>query len=296
MTVLRRVVQRLVDARPMDPPPASMSRAHLDHHDVAYRLCAAGPEAPVALLESGLGAPAVSWSHVQESLQRAGVTSIAHDRPGIGWTAPMPHHLPPSAHEHGRQVASLLNELAPEARVWLVGHSVGALLMRFFAATHPRRVAGLVLVDPTDPDQMRSAGQRDATAAARHQVAGALARALVPGRTSGDGGNDRAALSRAGGDPGTLLTTLAEMARWEAGWGADARAAKLPDVPLLVVSASSTRRDPLMAQMHDQMAALTPRGRSLVIEGEHMSLLLDPEVATTTADAIADAVHADGTR
>jgi pimeloyl-ACP methyl ester carboxylesterase len=55
------------------------------------------------------------------------------------------------------RIADELHDLLQRAQVAmprvLVGHSYGGLVVRLLAAHHPRTVAGLVLIEPADPDQ-----------------------------------------------------------------------------------------------------------------------------------------------
>jgi pimeloyl-ACP methyl ester carboxylesterase len=60
----------------------------------------------------------------------------------------------------------MLGALAIPPPFVLVGHSFGALVVRIFAARHPSDVAGLVLVDPADPDEWLDPGEQQ-----RRQIA-----------------------------------------------------------------------------------------------------------------------------
>ena len=48
------------------------------------------------------------------------------------------------------ELADVLRQRKVEGPLILVGHSYGGFLIRYFAATHPQLVAGLVFVDPAD--------------------------------------------------------------------------------------------------------------------------------------------------
>jgi pimeloyl-ACP methyl ester carboxylesterase len=74
-------------------------------------------------------------------------TSVVYDRAGTGFSARV--RLPRSS----RAVTSELDELLRgESKVVLVGHSLGGIYARHFAARFPERIAGLVLLDPAHED------------------------------------------------------------------------------------------------------------------------------------------------
>jgi pimeloyl-ACP methyl ester carboxylesterase len=109
-----------------------------------HAVCA-GAGSPPVLLESGIAASSLSWAAVQPEI--AAFTRVcAYDRAGLAWS---------DAPSSPRTFDRLLDELGVVIRevgftdpAILVGHSFGSLLVRAYAARHPERVAGLILVDP----------------------------------------------------------------------------------------------------------------------------------------------------
>jgi pimeloyl-ACP methyl ester carboxylesterase len=102
-----------------------------------------GEGAPTVVLESGMGESWETWSKVQHPIAR-NYRTCAYDRAGIGSSEP----------RKGRSIASLAEDLhavlaaAGEKPPYvLVGHSLGGLIVRKFAAEHPAEVVGMVLVD-----------------------------------------------------------------------------------------------------------------------------------------------------
>jgi pimeloyl-ACP methyl ester carboxylesterase len=71
---------------------------------------------------------------------------VAVDRPGAGWSGPGEAVLPDDVARRLHDV--LITADVPSPYV-LVGHSLGALHVRAFAAAYPDDTAGLVLLDPT---------------------------------------------------------------------------------------------------------------------------------------------------
>jgi pimeloyl-ACP methyl ester carboxylesterase len=104
-----------------------------------------GEGSPLVLLEAGIAASSLSWAVVQPAI--AAFTRVcAYDRAGLAWSDT------PSCDRTAENVLSelsaLLAAIGDRDRVVLVGHSFGSLIVRTYAARHPERVAGIVLVDP----------------------------------------------------------------------------------------------------------------------------------------------------
>jgi pimeloyl-ACP methyl ester carboxylesterase len=124
----------------------------------ALRTVRAGPansEQPVVVLEHGAFGCAADWAVVQEKLALRGLRSLAYDRAGLGHSDPGP------APRDGRAIVAdldtLLGELSEAGPYVIVGHSMGGLMARLFALTHPDRTVGVVLVDAVTPDIMKTA-------------------------------------------------------------------------------------------------------------------------------------------
>jgi pimeloyl-ACP methyl ester carboxylesterase len=109
-----------------------------------------GDDPPVVLV-SGLGFPKESWRPVIQRLG-SGSGTLAYDRPGIGEA---PGRADPARPVSYGVLAEELTELLEASGVdipaVLVGHSMGANIVRVFADRHPARVAGLVFVDGSLP-------------------------------------------------------------------------------------------------------------------------------------------------
>ncbi|WP_027483468.1 alpha/beta fold hydrolase [Deinococcus pimensis] len=150
---------------PSKLPLPGAERVVVRGHGLAYRCLGAGTTTVV--LVSGQGVPAVSWVQpvppelqaevmlrppfgTRESVAPAlarGVRVCVYDR-----ADDLPDASPRLPRESVEDLHALLATLSPDARVVLVGHSLGGLIAYDHARAHPERVAGLVLVDATHPD------------------------------------------------------------------------------------------------------------------------------------------------
>jgi pimeloyl-ACP methyl ester carboxylesterase len=109
-----------------------------------------GDGGPAVVFDAALGASSLSWCHVQPAVARI-TRACAYDRAGFGWSDAGP--LPRSAGRVAEELHELLHRAGVPPPYVLVGHSFGGLVMRLFAARHPREVAGLVLIEPAIPEE-----------------------------------------------------------------------------------------------------------------------------------------------
>ena len=108
-------------------------------------------EEPPVVFVAALGHPGESWRPVLEELP-AGLDTVTYDRPGLGGAPPRPAPNPPLPYSaFADELAALLDARGVDRPAVLVGHSIGALVVRAFADRHPHRVAGLVAVDGSIP-------------------------------------------------------------------------------------------------------------------------------------------------
>lgn len=114
-----------------------------------------GQGAPTVILEAGLGDDSLAWRKVQASL--AAITrTCAYDRAGYGLSDAA--RRASDADNTVADLALLLDKAPIQGPVVLVGHSLGGLYATYFTNLHPDRVAGLVLLDPSQPGDGRAYG------------------------------------------------------------------------------------------------------------------------------------------
>ncbi|XUW91637.1 alpha/beta fold hydrolase [Burkholderia sp. M6-3] len=105
---------------------------------------AANDALPLVLLH-GIGSGAASWVQQLEALD-ANRRVLAWDAPGYGMSTPVAPESPVAA-DYASVLTEWLDALHIE-RCVLVGHSLGAIIAGAFAAMHPQRVSGLLLLSP----------------------------------------------------------------------------------------------------------------------------------------------------
>ena len=107
-------------------------------------LICSGQGSPAVVLEAGLEMPAISWAKVQSGI--AQFTRVcSYDRAGYAWSDPAIRT------RTGREITAELDRLLQSAGekppYVLVGHSMGAGIVRFYSGIYPNDVVGAVLVD-----------------------------------------------------------------------------------------------------------------------------------------------------
>ncbi|MCK6530676.1 alpha/beta hydrolase [Myxococcota bacterium] len=112
-----------------------------------YRLHATddGAGTPVVVVITGAGDCSYSWTYVRRQVA-AFARIVTYDRPGLGSSDRGP---PPHPRRSVDELRTLLGELGASGPYVLVGHSLGGLMARLYAASYPGEVAGMVLVDST---------------------------------------------------------------------------------------------------------------------------------------------------
>jgi len=108
-----------------------------------------GSGSPTVVVENGLGDFSFDWVLVQERVSR--FTRICtYDRAGYAWSDPGPK--PRTYAQINLELHDALGELKERGPFILVGHSFGGPVIRNFAGTYPRDVAGMIFVDAAQED------------------------------------------------------------------------------------------------------------------------------------------------
>lgn len=128
------------------PPPGKL----VEVDGCRLHVQTAGRGLPSVVLETGLGGMSAAWGWIQPETAKFSRV-VAYDRAGLGWSGP--DSAPKTAALAARRLRSLLRQSQVSPPYVLVGHSMGGLFIRVFAACYPDEVAGMVLLDAVHPDQ-----------------------------------------------------------------------------------------------------------------------------------------------
>ena len=120
----------------------------IDVDDRAVHMVESGCGSPTVWLENGWLGTTLGWCDFQDALA-AHMRVCAYDRAGIAWSDPA--DCDRSAQHEADEFAALLDALGETDPVILLAWSGGGPVARIFAADHPGRVAGLVLMDAIPP-------------------------------------------------------------------------------------------------------------------------------------------------
>lgn len=258
-----------------------------------------GKGAPTVIFTAGLGGWSTSWAKVQPAVARHART-CAWDRAGFGHSDgdDQPQTL-------DRTTADLEQALAAghvKGPYVLVGHSAGAFETLRFADRHRGDVVGIVLVDPSVPDQAtRFAAISDTITKAQTITMGAqiafqrnCAKGLKDGTIKPDDGVWKACFRQGPGTSALLAGAMAERDRQPGRFTAKASLAEqfgasaaavadanrsYGDLPLIVLTQGTGLGIPgataeQMAALnsgwigwHDDYAKLSTRGVNLIVRG-----------------------------
>jgi pimeloyl-ACP methyl ester carboxylesterase len=110
---------------------------------------------PTVIVEAGLGNDALDWDQV--STQVSSTTRMCHySRAGLLNSDPDPSATPPTAASIARELGRLLTVAHLPGPYVLVTHSFGGLVGRLFIEQNPAAVRGVVFVDSSTLDELRS--------------------------------------------------------------------------------------------------------------------------------------------
>ncbi|GAB2875794.1 alpha/beta fold hydrolase [Streptomyces mayteni] len=283
-------------------------------HEVGGRrllLHRAGAGSPSVVFLAGGGTVGLDYWGVQERAAKL-TTSVLYDRSGTGWSEGAGSQ--PSLAEVTDELRELLRVAAVPGPYVLVGHSLGGLHARLFATRFPGEVAGLLLME-TDHEEYDAHMPRELTErwaafdpdeAMPDELpaeAVALYRELFGRMTADWPAGMREPLIDRHVSPEWIRAGFAVAAHRSRFLDEIRRAGPLPDVPLIVLTAtgvddfkravSTGESEELLRaeidgkrRLYDTLAASVPRGENRLVAGAgHASL------HWTHREAVLDAIR-----
>jgi len=305
------VYQELAEARDRKRYPAPGRMVDVGGRQLHFEMTGSGT--PTVVVETGAGTLARTWAPLVQRIAHE-TTVVTYDRAGYGWSDGAGW-----GRRTGADVADDLITLLEEANIpgpyVLVGHSLGALYARAFAARAAESTAGLVLVDGTHEDVMEHLRARLGAKGVAAQVANlflitGIPRGLVRlGIRAGVLGRWARSMMGSESDEEFALHTalyLTGRFRWASlgeTLGIPATAAylrdhrHLGDLPIVVVTAADPPADAPLAEFRDtwlelqaDLATLSTNAMQVVAtKGGHFVYKDDPDIVY---EAIERVVHA----
>jgi len=116
----------------------------VDFNEYYIHMKETGKGKPTVIIEAGLGSGYDAYDTLHSTVSSF-TKVVSYDRPGLGESSksPNPRTLP----NYIIELRLLLQKENIDPPYILVGHSLGGLIMRYYANKHSNEVAGLVLID-----------------------------------------------------------------------------------------------------------------------------------------------------
>lgn len=105
---------------------------------------------PTIVFETGLGSTILTWDTILDSIKGFAGTFV-YNRPGYGSSSFV--NAPQTVREVAEQLNQNLLATGQKPPYILVGHSAGGLYINMYARLYPEKVAGVVFIDSSHPDQ-----------------------------------------------------------------------------------------------------------------------------------------------
>jgi pimeloyl-ACP methyl ester carboxylesterase len=235
-----------------------------------------GHRSPTVVFEGGL---THDWYDLQNQLAPF-TRTCSWDHPNGPWSRSDPAPTPRTARDFVADLHTLLHVARVPGPYVLAGHSNGGLYSQLYASTHPRQVAGLVLIDAVHP--------------AYHQRRLAMLKPLLPPEVWEALRQDAMAVPHRLTDPEQVDIWTSERQTRQA-----LRHSPLRPMPLVVLT-HGRPEDPgapfveqderLWRQLQRELAHLVPGGRLVVTTNSGHDI--QHEQPELVLDAIGDVVHA----
>jgi pimeloyl-ACP methyl ester carboxylesterase len=114
-----------------------------------------GAGEPAVIFEAGLGATYLDFMPVQKQVAQF-TRACTYDRAGLGWSKSSSR--PRTAQNAASELLAALPQAGINNPVLMAAHSYGGLVAESIAVQAPERLAGLILLDPSYPAEVRLEG------------------------------------------------------------------------------------------------------------------------------------------
>lgn len=280
------------------PPPGNL----IDVGGFKMHIDCEGMGNPTVILETLSGGTSSYWGWVQPEVAKKTRVCV-YDRAGRGWSEPDPE--PQSLARTVRNLHTLLENANITGPYVLAGHSIGGIYVRQFAAEYRDEVAGVVLVDASNPYQFERYPEMLEENESYMQFAKhlpAFARLGVGHLYFALGGEidfadmkepQKSEIKAAWSSPVYFESQYAEVVAGESIYHDAQKLGNLGNLPLVVLTQGNDATTASWIELQNELVGLSTDSLHITVDGAtHASLALHPEHAMVVSEAILKIVEA----
>lgn len=300
MTAKRLLVTGLIGVMLL---PAAMAGSDVpgriyDIGNIKLHMNCMGSGTPTVVFDAGLGGFSLEWLRIQRQL-RDTVRTCAYDRAGYGWSGMGPS--PRSTSQITAEFERLLEAADLQPPYILVGHSFGGYNVQYYTKSHPDKVAGVVLIDSSHPEQAERIPEVriKQARAGRPQMVTYFRDTAIFEQYPAD---VRETVRRIVGSRKSMITQRRELASFGfSGSEVEFLGDIFPNVPLTVISRGKQEwsEHPLgnarakeWQKMQQELAGLSPQGRQIQAQNSgHMVHLDQPALVVDVIRRMVNECH-----
>jgi pimeloyl-ACP methyl ester carboxylesterase len=275
--------------------------------NTTLHLACVGDGSPTVIVDTGLGEPALEWLPVQGRVRHHARICL-YDRAGYGWSDV--GRFPRTSSRIANELYALLTRSGEQGPFVLVGHSFGGMNVQLFARRYAYLVAGVVLVDASNPAQI---GRLDipvqqSLSDARVQSMGGvpshqfMAAPVIPQDVE-EGSPQMLGLLQMS-RPVAMQTVASEYKNFQFSAQLTTRnPGRFPPVPLVVLSRGmgetagagwAHRNEETWQSLQGELVKLSPRSAQIVAHGSGHSIhVQQPELVADAITMVVDFARAD---
>lgn len=237
IAIISGIIYEQISRQKMKKYEESRSGKFVDVGEHKLYYYSKGKGKPTVVFESGFPGSHMSWSYsdlFNEVSEFA--TAVCYNRAGILWSERGSE--PVNANNISDDLYTLLEKSGFEKPYILVGHSAAGIYLRPFVAKHESDILGVILLDPSHPDQIYAAAD---------DMKDKMKPPFIPPNWLLDFANNTGIVRKLSGDP-LLFHSIKSGAIYDGMMYLEEETSKestLPsfgDVPLVVISAGSETR------------------------------------------------------